>query len=151
MPRTRQATSGILGLICLAISVMIVIVMCGCAKYETITASEITDRELWLTAKTYQRCRQIGVFNVKVEFTNWRFTGWFGTAAMWSYGKENRIAVWRPIMTDPLYTNELLDRYVQHECCHCKLNHQSYDDMTTPEKEALEEEAAQCERENWPS
>ena len=133
---------------------LIALVLCvaafGC-RNDYITAEKITDRELQLTATIYTRCRQIGVNDVKVEFTGEKYYTHFGPiAAMWAYGNKNIIVVWREIMRDQVvYPDDVLDAYARHECCHCFYNDSGYKGLNDDEIKAMEARADACARDMY--
>lgn len=127
------------------LALLSIVALCfGCNKYDIVAATDITDRELQTTAIIYTRCSQIGVSPVTVQFTDEKYILPDGRlAAMWAYGKEDRIVVWRGIVSEERkYPDSTLNAYAKHECAHCLYNHS----IASPEVEA---EADQCVQ-NWP-
>jgi len=120
------------------------------SKYSTLPDDGWGEREYAVASNLYKRCEELGV-RVEVEFTDDKYVGLFGTAAMWSYGEDDLIMVWRPIIYDrATYTDEIMDAYARHECAHCFYDHQSYNGDEEHDN-GMETQADTCANVLWPN
>lgn len=126
---------------------LVCIIMCGCGQSDYVAAEDLTDNELHVTALITTRCGQImPEESVQVQFTDVEYNSPLGLAAMWAFGEENRIVVWRGFLRDWSYTLQTFDFYARHECCHCYYDDQDYNGLTHDEMVALEDRANACAR-----
>ena len=114
-----------------------------CQRFDSITASEETDRHREVIKIVKDRCAELGLYPwVTITEEVWLVTYLDREpvpAAMWTSVSWNEIYVWAEILH---YDNDLIDAYARHECCHIKLGHK----RGTIENER---EADQCAREQY--